>query len=434
MISIKKIGNGLQYFLKSSLFRSSALYTVSSFVNASIPFLLLPFLTKALSNQDFGIVTMFMTVLGFLMPFVGLSMEGAIARKYYDKSSDFNQYVGNCILISCVLFAIVSSIIYVFGETLYQYTFIHKEWMFLAVILCFSKFLTDVLLTIFQMQVKPLLYGALQISQSVLNIGLSIILVIGVSMKWEGRIIAQIASGVIFGIISIFILISKLKISFKLNTRYIKHALKFGGGLVPHALGGLLIILTNRFFILNMIGIDETGLYGAASQIANVLGFITLSFNNAFVPWLYQNLTMDSDVIRRKIVKLTYYYFGLITLSAIVYYFITPIVFSIFINDKFFAAQKYLIWIIFGFAFQGMYFMVTNYISYAEKTHYQAFITLFVGVFNIGANYVFIKIFGAVGAAMAFCMCFLLLFILTWILSAKVYKMPWFPKKIIQKN
>jgi O-antigen/teichoic acid export membrane protein len=73
-----------------------------------------------------------------------------------------------------------------------------------------------------------------------------------------------------------------------------------------------------------------------------------------------------------------------------------------------------------------MYFMVVNYISYVEKTYYQAIITVSVGLVNVPLNYFLILEFGAVGSGMAFACSFFLLFVFTWILSGKLYSMPWF--------
>lgn len=410
---------------ESSLFTASGIYTLSSFLNASIPFLLLPFLTKYLSRSDFGIVFMFATFSGFIMPFVGFNMEGAIARRYYTENNDISKYIGNCIIVSIFSTAIVFILCFFLKKVLHVLTEIPFEWILLGVFYCFSQFIILILLTLFQVKIKPLNYGLLQISQSVLNFLISIILVIYLNLRWEGRLAAQLFTSLLFAVIGIKILLSNKQIIFKIDFVFIKHAVKFGGGLIPHALGGGLIMLTNRFFLTRMVNINEAGLYGVANQIGSIVAFFTVSFNNAFVPWLYAKLNQKNDLVKAKIVKLTYMYFLSILIFGIILYLTAPIIFKIFINHNFNASLKYCIWIIWGFVFQGMYFMVTNYIMYSEKTYYQAFVTLFVGILNIPANFILINQFGAIGAAMAFCISFFLLFICTWILSSRVYKMPW---------
>lgn len=174
-----------------------------------------------------------------------------------------------------------------------------------------------------------------------------------------------------------------------------------------------------------MVGIEETGLYSVASQVASIIGFITLSFNNAYVPWLYSKLNQNIETIRNEIVKITYFYFMILLTCGFIFYLSIPLFYKVLIDTKFDQSAKYTLWIILGFVFQGMYFMVTNYITYAEKTWYQAIITVCIALFNIPLNYYCINFFGPVGAAIAFTFSYFLLFVCTWIMSAKIYKMPW---------
>jgi O-antigen/teichoic acid export membrane protein len=411
---------------ESSLVRASGIYTIASFINASIPFLLLPFLTKYLSSADFGFVAMFTTVTSLMMPFISVNMEGAIARTYYKNRSGMGEYIGNCLAISLISSLLISSLIFLFHKTIYKLTGIKEIWLYFVVLQCFFQFISLILLTLFQVRMKPWFYGIILVIQSSFNLGISILLVKGFRMNYEGRIIGQISGVILVGLISFLFLIAKREINFRINLKLMKHALKYGGGLIPHALGASMIIYTNRFFLLNMISIDETGLYSVSSQIASIIGFFTLSFNNAYIPWLFEKLNLNDYKVKLKIVNLTYVYFVALLIGALMFYFISPLIFNLFINKNFYISQKYTLWLIIGFVFQGMYYMITNFISYSEKTYYQAIITFTVGLINIPSNYFFIKIFGPVGAAIAFGFAYCLLFLFTWVFSNRVYNMPWF--------
>ena len=73
-----------KFILNSTLLKSSAIYTFSSVVNSAIPFLFLPILTRILTPSEYGIIAMFQISVSIVFPLVGLNLEGAIARKYYD--------------------------------------------------------------------------------------------------------------------------------------------------------------------------------------------------------------------------------------------------------------------------------------------------------------------------------------------------------------
>lgn len=418
-------GNVVKLALRSGLVRNSGIYTIASFANAAIPFLLLPLLTTRLSTTDYGIITMFSTVQAFLYPVVSFNLEGAVARKYYSGNTVFNEYIGNSLII--FIFTTLLSFCLVLGirGLISDYTEIPEEWVIIIPVVCAAQFLCTLALTLWQVREQPRKYAGFQISQSTVNALLTVIFVVGLSFDWTGRILAICASTGFFALIAIGIFISHHDIKFVYNPEYIKHALKFGGGLVPHALGGTLILLTNRIFLTRMVSIEESGLYGVANQICSVMTFLTFSFNNAYVPWLFRKLTENKEGEKARIVRFTYIYFFGIIIIGLAYFLVQPLIFKYFIGKEFLPALRYCFLITMAFAFQGMYFMVTNYINYAEKTYLQALVTICVGLLNIPLNYLFIKHFGSTGAALSFTVIFFLLFITTWLLSARVYKMPW---------
>ena len=65
--------------IKSSLFQSAFIYTLTRAINSAIPFFLMPVLTRYLTPVDYGIVAMFGVLLSFVASFTGLSIHGAIA-------------------------------------------------------------------------------------------------------------------------------------------------------------------------------------------------------------------------------------------------------------------------------------------------------------------------------------------------------------------
>ena len=104
---------------------------------------------------------------------------------------------------------------------------------------------------------------------------------------------------------------------------------------------------------------------------------------------------------------------------------IMPWVITHFLNERYLDSKEVIPWIAFGYAFQGMYFMVVNYIFYEKKTYMLSFTTFISGVIHVILSYTFIQIYGAMGVAYATTLSFFIMFVLVWILSARVYAMPW---------
>jgi Na+-driven multidrug efflux pump len=72
-----------------------------------------------------------------------------------------------------------------------------------------------------------------------------------------------------------------------------------------------------------------------------------------------------------------------------------------------------------------MYYMVTNYIFFADRTRWLAAVTITVALINVPLTYVLIKLNGGTGAAQAMAGSLALSFLLTWAVSQRVYPMPW---------
>jgi len=408
----------------SSLFRASGIYTITSIINAGIPFLLLPILTRYLSPEEYGIVAMFSLLVSIFGVFTGLSVHGAINRVYFEKEIKFKEYVANCVFILVISSTLVFSFAFIFREFISLISGVPKNWVLVAVILSFFQFLILSILAIYQARMRAKEYSFIQIGQSFLSALLTIFLIVILGLKWEGRLLAQFFAIFSFGIFS-FILLNKYWTEWRFNIDYIKHALKFGIPLIPHATAGMFMVATDRFIIKNLLGLKDAGIYTAGLQIGMIIHILTTSFNRAYGPWLFEKLNKNDEQIKIKIVKFTYLYFILILGFAIVFGLFSEPLVKIMLGRDFVSSSEVVFWIALGNSFDGMYYMVVNYIFYAYKTYILAWITFFGGLFNVIVTFILTKINGIVGAAQAYAITLFITFILVWLLSAKVYKMPW---------
>jgi O-antigen/teichoic acid export membrane protein len=320
---------------------------------------------------------------------------------------------------------LVFFVFYLFAEPISKITSFPKRWIWAVIVISIAQFITLINLSIWQVQLKARIYGAYQIVQTLINVGLTIWFVVGFGMAWKGRIQAQLFTMLAFGCIGLFILYKGGWIKFSYNKIYIRNALNFGMPLVPHTLGAVMMTMTDRFFITNMVGLSATGLYSVGYQVGMVIGLIESSFIQAYTPWLYERLKKNDKNFKKLIVKVTYAYFILLLILVAGLSLVAPWFLSFFVGKNFSGASVFVFWIALGYAFGGMYKMVAGYIFYVQKTYILAWVTFFCASLNVLFNYIFIKWNGPVGAAQAATLTFLLFFILTWILSNRVYKMPW---------
>lgn len=420
---VKSIFN---FVLHNKLSSSFGVYFFASVISAALPLLMLPIFTRYLTPTDFGVISIFSVLNAFFGPFLGFSTVGLISREYYNKDiTDFALYVGNIFILLFISVVPLLLLTFKFGDFFAHLFNIPEELIWLSIVFSFSTFIINAILIIWQVQSKPIRYGIFQVSQALLNIIISLFLVVCLNLGWEGRIASQIITIVLFALVSIIFIKKSIDLKCAYRKSYLLNAFSVGVPLIPHTLGAFFISMSDRLFLTKMISIESAGIYSLGFAIASIIGFIEQSFNAAFAPWLFEKLSLNIIGVKIKIVKATYVYFIFILMCVFLLNIITSYFFEYFIDRKFEGAQIFIFWISLSFAFSGMYKMVTNYIFYVKKTHILAWITFACAILNIGLNYFFISIYGAVGAAISAALVSFIFFILTWILSNRVYDMPW---------
>lgn len=414
--------------LMSKFLKTSSIYIFSSILSAAIPFMLLPILTRYLTPAEYGQIAMFTIFTGALAALIGLSVPGAANRRYFDEKVDnieLARFNGNCFII---LFAttLLSLIILSLVDTyLAEYLGVNVLWIYLGVISVFGSFVLNLRLGQWQIRGQAKKYGALQVANSFIVLLLSLLFVIEFDLGADGRIYGIVITTVIIGCIAYFTLMIDKLVLLKFNREDIKGALSFGIPLIPHVIGGFLLLSIDRLVINKELGLDMTGIYMVAVSLGGALNIVFNSINKAYSPWLFAKLKEGNEEEKRSIVKKTYQYFIFLICMALLSFVIAPPLLKFIVGPEFHQAADLLPLIILGQVFLGMYFMVTNYIFYIKKTKYLSYITISSGAINVFLLLLFIPYYGISGAAFAFMVANLWQFICTWVVSSKLYYMPW---------
>jgi O-antigen/teichoic acid export membrane protein len=410
------------------LFGAASIYFGANIINAAIPFLLLPVLTRVLTPAEYGTVAIFLVMVGLFSSVTGLSVHGAVGVRFFQLSkNDFADYVSSCVGILIVSTAFTLVLLLMFQHWVVDLSGLSIDWLIIAVLISGAQFLINIRLSIWQVAGFAWRYGGLQISRSMLDASLTLVLLLVLGMAWQGRLLGMAYSIGIFALVGVYWLYKDGYL--RRPSAWHDHAddaIKFGFPLIPHAIGSMLIFLTDRLIINKKLGSDAVGIYMVALQLGMAISLITDSFNKAYAPWLYEGLNKKSKILNIKIIKGTYLYFFLILAAGSSYGLVAPYLMPYFIGEEFLNSSDLIIYISIGFSFGGCYYMVANYIFFANKNAILAFVTISAGILNIPITYFMVKNFGIVGAAFAFMVVNCLVFLGTWFAASRAYKMPWF--------
>lgn len=414
---------------RSSLVSGAGVYFGTSVINASIPFLMLPILTRYLEPAKYGEIAVFTVWVSLISAICGLSVHGAASRKYYDFDDPDNhigEFITSCLLLLIASTLLVLLVVVPLSPWISELLGLSRQWVVVGVGLAFCNFLISLRMGQWQVRKEPLKYGAFQISRSILDVSLSLTLVVLLTLGVTGRITGMTFTAGVFAVIALILLYQDGLIKKSWRPEYIKEAASFGVPLIPHIMGGFLLMTVDRAVIGSVLGLDAAGYYMVAAQIAGILGIALDSVNKAYVPWLFEKLKRDEETEKLIVVKVTYVYYAILLFIAALGFAAGGWFLLLVAGQNYEPAAQIVAWLILGKTFHGFYLMVTNYIFYAKKTKYLAYSTIFAGILNIVLMLQFLKYFGILGAAYAFCVSMFVQFIFVFLIAKKFTPMPWF--------
>ncbi|KTD82741.1 lipopolysaccharide biosynthesis protein [Legionella waltersii] len=406
--------------------KNVSIYVLGNIGVAMIPFFLLPILTRYLSPEEYGNVAIFITLISLLNPIIGFNVHSGLSKRWFDQDVfKISEYLFSCVLILIISTLFVLVLIFCAKNALVQITGIDPFWMYCVVVVAFFAFLIQLRLVIWQVQEKPKPYIIFQFFLGLINFSLSIVLTIFLLKSYQGRLVGYTVTTIIFGLMSYFSLNREFRFSLKINFEYMKDALSFGLPLIPHVIGAMLMLTIDRMIVNYKLGATSAGLYMVAVQIALGFNLLNESFNKAFVPKLFAILKENDFSKKIAIIRMTYYYFGLLLLAPLFSVLLGPSIILFLAGPNYIEAASVLNWLILMQALHGMYYLVTSYLHYECKTYVISIITISCGVVSIFLTFLVIETWGLVGASVGSAFGMLLEFLITWGVAANVHPMPW---------
>lgn len=412
-------------------FRGSLLIYLLAFIFAGItPFVLLPILTRQLSPLQFGEAAAFLNFVAILASAVGLSSNSFVAVRYFKTPGvQFKLLVTSVLVAVYVLHATILLIFSPFYHHLILLLKLPIDYIVIAIgassVLC-TNF---IFLSIFQSSNQPLRYLLLRFIQSFAEISLCVgaasILAPNSGIRVYTYIIA-IAASTFMGWYCCY---RDNKIGMRIDPSSIKGLVAYGIPALPHTVAGIGLMYSDRLMVSSLLGAESLGIFTVALQLGMAMSLINEPLNKALAPWLFEKLSKSDAGLNREIVKSTYVLFVLLVLVGILFAALLPIIFDQIVGPGYSKARVLLPWFILGFVFQGMYYTVTNYLFYAEKTGRLSIASGLAAIIGCAVSFGLTSTNGLEGAAISFAIGNALLFIFVWLAAASAVPMPWLLRK-----
>jgi len=409
------------------LARSFSIYMLSSVAAGAVPLLLLPVLTRELTESEYGIIAALTTLVTFFSPPLFWGITGAVTVEYSRLSKErFSTYFSSALRLPLASFVVLMCATAVAAPLLSKDFGVPAAWFISVPAYALLSLFPQLFSAILRMRDQAATYGLFEFFSAALAVAFSLLLVVAFGLHWQGRMLALAATYAVTAVIALVWLRRQGYLVRTFSRPDFLDAFKFGAGLVPHDLGNQAIRVADRLFLVAMVGLAGTGQYAVASQIASVMLIVLAAFNRAWAPYLFAQLRAEGPKTRRAIVRKSYLVIGCALVFFVIFNGAVPLAYHLFVDAKFHPSMTYVVWLTLGYLFMAVYMTYVDYIFYVKKTHVLSLITLFNLACNLGLNYLFIDRFGAIGAAYAFAATMFIVMLLAFVLSNRLHPMPWF--------
>lgn len=341
---------------KSFLAMQSLFYAIANSIEALVPFLLAPILTRTLDPTGYGIWVLFMTYATFMRPIVGLTTQDAIRMRFYDfDKQQLDRFTHTVMFVMLAMAIIVSGLVFLFRDALASAAKFPSDWLVSVVVVAFlfEAFYAALALQQFHNRRKEFLRT--QIIQAVLSMTLVTAFLIG-GWDWRGVILGRMLGMAAATVISLRSLGYGPSLFLRIPPRsFYRDIASFGVLYWPAGMVIMAVAMTDKVVAAHYLGVDASAMYGVAALFASAFWLVNYSFVLAWTPWLFRKLKAAPTEGMREVVSVSMLYFALSAIAGVLFYYVSLWIAPILLGEAFHRAIPLLPYIMLAIVLQGYF-------------------------------------------------------------------------------
>ncbi|MBX2958848.1 MAG: oligosaccharide flippase family protein [Flavobacteriales bacterium] len=404
-----------------NILKKISVFTGVNVISSGISFLLLPVLTKYLSPEDYGVLSLFTAATSFIVALLSFGTTNIIMVKLYSEKNNFGSYFRTFLglitlnmLITVVLFLLITMVSPNFMG-------LPKYLILFVPIVAIGVVFFETISTLMTYKKQTIKFALFSLFKFFIEIGLVILFVIVLNYTWKGRILALFLSLLVIGIFGYRYLVSEDLLKGKLQFVFYKNLLKEGSPLILMSVSIMVMNLSDRFYLEKMVGLKEAGLYSVAYSIASIELLVIGTSMNVFRPMIYDYLENIKEN-KKRLLNLSLV-FILLTLGIfIIIAFSNEFIFKYFLEVSYESASIFVIPLTLSSLFWGIFSFYISYYLYYKKNRIIGLFSVIGIVINLVLNYYYILYYGAVGAAYATLITYFSIAVLAVIFKGSILK------------
>ena len=289
--------NIVQKICHNKLLRNGSLFSLYSFLQSGISFILRIVLAKFISPADYGSMSLFNTASTLFGYFVGLNTAGYLSVSFFanKQKEEFKKDFTAIILITFGSSIFLCICILPFLSSLSALVSITPPLLIAALLIASFRIYLQILLNYYRIQEKVIDYGIYSCSNSIFTVLLVFTFVLYFKQGWHGYVQGQLVSLTLIAGMSLFLFKKWELYSFKgLSVERFKEIIFWGVPLIPHLAAIWIRQGMDRYIIEHNHTTADVGFFSFALNLTNIIIMVGTSFNNTFSVNIFKTLASDS--------------------------------------------------------------------------------------------------------------------------------------------
>lgn len=402
---------------KKFLAMQALFYAVANSIEALVPFLLAPILTRTLDPTSYGIWVLFITYATFLRPIVGLTTQDAIRMRFYDfDQKQLDQFTHTVLFAMLAMAVIVSSVTYVFRGALASAAMFPAGWLVSVVVTAFlfEVFYTALALHQFHNCRKEFLKT--QILQAALSMALITAFLLS-GWDWRGVIVGRMLGMSVATLFSLRSLGFGLRHFLRVPQRsFYRNITSFAVLYWPTGMVIMAVAMTGKVVAARYLGVEASAMYGVAALFASAFWIVNQSFVLAWTPWLFRKLKAAPTEGMAEVISVSALYFVLASVAGVAFYFVSLFAAPIVLGKAFHDAIPLLKYIMLAIVLQGFFMHNMKFLHFDKDIILMSACSTLAIVLNIWLSVSWAVTMGIQGIMLAAAVSFAATFLISGVL------------------
>ena len=378
------------------LLKNTGIIAIGNLSTKAISFFLLPLYTAILSTHEYGVIDYIITLSMFCVPCISFLMDEAIFRFLIDckNKEEKSIIISNSFIL--VFIGIILFLVIIYPILVY----VKYKYIWCLILFVISDIIATMISALLRGIGRTDAFAVYNFISSTIQIVLNIIFIAVFYWGIEGMLSAMIIGRVVATFVYIICLKLWQYIDLKkINILKIKEMLKYAIPLIPNRVSWLIINLSSRIVIMNIMTSGALGIYAISSKFANLMdmiyGFFYQSWKESSARVLQSNDRDDFYNLVYKYLKSFMYSIVLLITSFM------PIIFKFLIADTYLEAILYVPILLLATYFSNISGFYGGIFTAYKDTKIMGTSTIVAAIINLVLMFIIINFWGLYAVAIS---------------------------------